>query len=152
MRFNLVDDVTSDPGEWVLRGHDESGKQIRYRLRRIPGPIEQRLMIESAGKRKVSQDETREDFVKRDLARTRKRVVLALADTENVVIHSEVGLSLERFGGKEGDVVRTMDGQWDDASRDAFFRQFPTEQTFVGLWLKDQAELDKEQEVEESKT
>jgi hypothetical protein len=152
MKFLATTEVESDPGTWYVRGEDKENKPIRYRIRKLPGDVEQSLIIEGVGSRKMGQDESRAAFIARDMAKTRKRACLALVDTENLVIELGDEAAAERLGAKPGDAQVRMDGNWNDSLRDQFFRLFPGEQTWVAKVLNDMAALDREQEAEESKT
>jgi len=152
MEFRATTEVESDPGIWYVRGEDAEGKPIRYRIRRLPGDVEQSLITESLGSRKAAQNEAQSALFSRTVARLRKRAVLALVDTENLSIALLDAGAAERMGAEAGAKSLGMDGSWSAARRDAFFRLFPSEQTWVNERLDALASLDREQEVEESKT
>jgi len=152
MEFRATTAVESDPGTWYLRGQDKDGKPIRYRIRRLPGDVEQSLITDSLGSRKVAQSEAQSALFARTVARLRKRAVLALAETENVIVSLLDPAAAERLGAEPGATSLVMDAAWSDAKRDAFFRLFPPEQSWVNERLDDMAAIDREQEVEESKT
>ena len=152
MEFRATTEVESDPGIWYVRGEDAEGKPIRYRIRRLPGDVEQALITESLGNRKASKDEAQATVFSRTVARLRKRAVLALVESENLVIQLLDNGAAERLGGKPGEPTVRMDGHWTSDLKDQFCRLFPSEQTWVNERLDALASLDREQEVEESKT
>lgn len=152
MELRATTAVESDPGTWYVRGEDGTGKPIRYRIRRLPGEVEQALITEAMGSRKVNQNEAQATMFNRTVSRLRKRASLALVDAENAPIALLDPAAGERLGAEQGAASIDLAAVIRSGHGDAFFRLFPSEQTWVCERLDALAELDREQEVEESKT
>jgi hypothetical protein len=152
MELRATTAVESDPGTWYVRGHDAEGKPIRYRIRKLPGEVEQALITQGMGNRKVNQDETQASMFSRNVARLRKRATMALVDAENATISLLDPAAAERLGAEPGAAAVDLGAVIRADRGDAFFRLFPSEQTWVCERLDQIAALDREVEVEESKT
>ncbi len=120
MASTLYETPEADQGEWRLWRHDtQTGKPIRFRIRRIPPEVDRQILAKHGARKKVRQvgQEKLSAFGLRQEAIIRDRAAFAALEPEGfeIIPGDPAAAALLGEDAKVGEVF-TVDGRWSDAA------------------------------------
>lgn len=134
--FRKFSKVENDPGSWFTFGHDpESGKDVRFRVRRVPADLERQIVRQHLGTKKEVRFSGGQTIVKTDAEATFAarvaRAVYALVESEGCGFVAGDADAAALYAGKaDGLEIQAgqpvlLDGHWTEALKLQLFEDEP---------------------------